>query len=54
MAKTIVRRHRLAEKLLQEVLEISSSEMDSTACELEHILGPEVTESICAFLGHPR
>ena len=54
MAKMIVRRHRLAEKLLQEVLEVSSSEMDSTACELEHILGPEVTESICAFLGHPR
>src|SRR3989304_1155787 len=38
MARTIVRRHRLAEKLLQEVLEVSSSEMDSTACELEHIL----------------
>lgn len=53
IAKMIVRRHRLAEKLLQEVLQVGSSEMDSTACELEHILGPEVTESICAFLGHP-
>ncbi len=54
MAKTIVRRHRLAEKLLKEVLQVGSDEMDSTACELEHILGPEVTESICAFLGHPK
>jgi len=54
MAKIIVRRHRLAEKLIQEVLQVDSNEMDSTACELEHILGPEVTESICAFLGHPR
>jgi len=53
MAKMIVRRHRLAEKLLKEILQVGSSEMDSTACELEHILGPEVTESICAFLGHP-
>ena len=54
MAKMIVRRHRLAEKLLKEILQVGSNEMDSTACELEHILGPEVTESICAFLGHPR
>jgi DtxR family Mn-dependent transcriptional regulator len=54
MAKMIVRRHRLAEKLLKEILQVDSNEMDSTACELEHILGPEVTESICAFLGHPR
>jgi DtxR family transcriptional regulator, Mn-dependent transcriptional regulator len=54
MAKMIVRRHRLAEKLLKEILQVGPNEMDSTACELEHILGPEVTESICAFLGHPR
>ena len=54
MEKMIVRRHRLAEKLLKEILQVDSNEMDSTACELEHILGPEVTESICAFLGHPR
>lgn len=54
MAKIIVRRHRLAEKLLKEILQVGSNEMDSTACELEHILGPDVTESICAFLGHPR
>ena len=53
-AKMIVRRHRLAEKLLKDILQVGSGEMDSTACELEHILGPEVTESICAFLGHPR
>ncbi|MGB7292296.1 MAG: metal-dependent transcriptional regulator [Thermodesulfobacteriota bacterium] len=53
-AKMIVRRHRLAEKLLKDILQVGSSEMDSTACELEHILGSEVTESICAFLGHPR
>ncbi len=53
-ARIILRRHRLAETLLKEILQVGSSEMDSTACELEHILGPEVTESICAFLGHPR
>ena len=27
--------------------------MESGACEFEHILSREVTESVCAFLGHP-
>jgi DtxR family Mn-dependent transcriptional regulator len=24
------------------------------ACRMEHIIDPEVTDSICSFLGHPR
>src|SRR3989338_381887 len=27
--------------------------MESTACQVEHILNTEVTEAVCAFLGHP-
>jgi DtxR family Mn-dependent transcriptional regulator len=27
--------------------------MESTACQVEHILNPEVTEAVCTFLGHP-
>jgi len=53
-ASGIIRRHRLAEVLLHEVLAIESSHiMESTACEFEHILSPEVTDSVCTFLGHP-
>lgn len=49
----IVRRHRLAECLLSEVLLLEEDQYQQSACEFEHILGPEVTDSICTLLGHP-
>lgn len=52
-AQEIVRRHRLTEVLLQSVLEVSDASVESTACQVEHILDPEVTEAVCMFLGHP-
>ncbi|HHT9120807.1 MAG TPA: metal-dependent transcriptional regulator [Candidatus Hypogeohydataceae bacterium YC41] len=52
-AEQVVRRHRLAERLLKDVLELKHDTMDSSACEFEHILSEEVTTSICTLLGHP-
>ncbi len=52
-AEEIIRRHRLAEVLLSAVLDVPEEDMESHACEFEHILSPSVTESVCAFLGHP-
>lgn len=52
-AQEVVRRHRLTEVLLHNVLEVSEASMESTACQAEHILNPEVTEAVCAFLSHP-
>jgi DtxR family Mn-dependent transcriptional regulator len=52
-AELIVRRHRLAERLLKDVLELHHDAMDSSACQFEHILSEEVTTSICTLLGHP-
>src|SRR3989338_7995452 len=52
-AKEVVRRHRLTEVLLHTLLTISEAAMESTACQVEHILNTEVTEAVCAFLGHP-
>jgi len=52
-AEDIIRRHRLAERLLSEVFEIEESHMESSACQFEHILSPEVLDSVCSFLGHP-
>ena len=54
VAKDIIRRQRLAERLLIDVLELPRHAMDSSACELEHILSKEVEESICTLLGHPK
>lgn len=50
-AKDITRRHRLAERLFTDVLDLTEYEED--ACRFEHILSPGVEEAICTFLGHP-
>lgn len=52
-ARRIIRRHRLAERLLHDILEIDQTEMETQACEFEHILSKGVAESICTLLGHP-
>ncbi|MBI5366141.1 MAG: ATP-binding cassette domain-containing protein [Planctomycetes bacterium] len=52
-AREVVRRHRLAEKLFTDVFEVSRETMQAGACQFEHILTPEMTESICSFLKHP-
>jgi DtxR family Mn-dependent transcriptional regulator len=55
LAELQVRRHRLAELLLQSVLEVPAGQTaERTACVMEHILSPTVTDSVCAFLGHPK
>jgi hypothetical protein len=54
-AGSIIRRHRLAERLFTDSLAMDSeSEIEQQACKFEHILSPEATDKICAFLGHPR
>lgn len=52
-ARGIIRRHRLAEVLLQNLFDLDPSQTESSACKFEHILTTPVTESVCAFLGHP-
>ncbi|HTS37902.1 MAG TPA: ATP-binding cassette domain-containing protein [Candidatus Solibacter sp.] len=54
-AGSIIRRHRLAERLFTDSLAMDSeTEIEQQACKFEHILSPEATDKICAFLGHPR
>ena len=52
-ARDVVRRHRLTERLFRDVLQLSEAATESQACELEHILSPEATDSVCTLLGHP-
>jgi DtxR family Mn-dependent transcriptional regulator len=52
-AELAIRRHRLAEMLLSEVLEVDEGHIEEHACTFEHSLSPLVTESICTLLGHP-
>jgi len=49
-ASQLIRAHRLAERLLYNVL---GGDFESGACEFEHTVTPELVDSICILLGHP-
>ncbi len=53
-ARDIVRRHRLAERLFADLLDMGKGDIEKPACEFEHLLSEEVTDRICTLLGHPR
>ena len=50
-ARQLIRSHRLAERLLYDVL---GGDFEPGACEFEHIVTPELVDSICILLGHPK
>ncbi len=52
-AESLVRRHRLAETLFSETFQMQEALVEEEACYFEHILSAAMTDSICAFLGHP-
>jgi DtxR family Mn-dependent transcriptional regulator len=54
LAEQIIRRHRLAERLICDVLGSHVDDSEVAACEYEHLLAQGITDSICTLLGHPR
>ncbi len=53
-ATNVVRRHRLAERLLADVLGTRDMLIHEKACKFEHLLDRGLDESICSLLGHPK
>ncbi|MBU1083781.1 MAG: metal-dependent transcriptional regulator [Candidatus Omnitrophota bacterium] len=49
-----VRRHRLSERLLADVLLVKEDMLHNLGCKFEHALQKDVEENICTLLGHPR
>src|SRR6476661_2815846 len=54
LALHVLRRHRLVELFLVEVLGLDWSEVDQEAEELEHAISDKVLEKIDDVLGHPE
>jgi len=54
LALDVVRRHRLAERLLTDILEMDWSRAHEPACRLEHGLTEEVIKPLGRILGHPK
>ncbi len=53
-AAMAIRRHRLAERLMVDVLATEEHLVEQRACGMEHALFDGVDESVCTLLGHPR
>lgn len=53
-AREVIRRHRLAERLVMDVLGVDIQEAEDNACEFEHSLAVGLADSICTLLGHPN
>ncbi|MFN2556361.1 MAG: metal-dependent transcriptional regulator [Nitriliruptorales bacterium] len=53
LATNIVRRHRLAERLLTDVIGVAWSEAHHEASKWEHVISDAVEEKIIALLGDP-
>jgi DtxR family Mn-dependent transcriptional regulator len=53
-ARGTIRRHRLAERLLADILDTKEGYIEEMSCKMEHALYKGVDESICTILGHPR
>lgn len=52
--KMCVRRHRLAERLLVDVLNVGPETVHAEGCRFEHVLHSGIEDKICVLLGHPR
>jgi DtxR family Mn-dependent transcriptional regulator len=48
-----IRRHRLAERLMMDVLNIRGENAEQKACQFEHLLNEGVDVKICTMLNHP-
>lgn len=49
----MMRKHRLLERFLYDVLGIDKGSVHDQACKLEHPLSDEAEEALCRFLDHP-
>jgi DtxR family Mn-dependent transcriptional regulator len=53
-AAAIVRRERLAERLLVDVVNLGETAATEAACKFEHFLRRGIDDEICTLLGHPK
>jgi len=53
-ARMCVRRHRLAERMLSDIMDGGEEAIQVASCKFEHGLHRGLEEKVCTMLGHPR
>jgi len=54
LALRVLRKHRLAERLLTDVVRLDWSKVHDAACKLEHAISKDVINPLEKALGHPK
>ena len=54
IGRSLVRKHRIAEKVVADLFLADMDEMEELADQIEHIMSDEVEDNICRILGHPE
>jgi DtxR family Mn-dependent transcriptional regulator len=53
-AESVVRKHRLAERLLTDIIGLPWEKAHTEACRWEHVISDEVEDRLIELLGHPQ
>ncbi len=53
-AEKCIRRHRLAERLLGDILNVKDPLIHEASCKFEHGLHHGLEDNVCTLLGHPK
>jgi len=54
IASNVLKRHRIAECFLTDILHLNGSKVHDEACKLEHALSDEILNRLETFLGNPK
>ena len=54
LGRSLVRKHRIAEKVVVDLFLADMDEMEELADQIEHVMSEEVEDNICRILGNPE
>lgn len=54
LGRSLVRKHRIAEKVVADLFLADMDEMEELADQIEHVMSEEVENNICRILGNPE
>jgi DtxR family Mn-dependent transcriptional regulator len=54
IGRGVIRKHRLLERFLVDVVGAPRDEAPDAACAMEHVIPPDMERWVCELLGHPR
>jgi DtxR family Mn-dependent transcriptional regulator len=54
IALQVIRRHRLSERLLTDLLNVDWDKAHDAACRLEHVMTEDISKKLDKALGHPK